>query len=111
MTSPAEVLSLPKPAWVSEDVAMLYDMAHRFLSDEVAPHYDAYEKNEIVERSAWENAGAAGLLCPSMPEEYGGSGLGITEAALLMQTVAESGAALQGALALAVLIAVRLATA
>jgi acyl-CoA dehydrogenase len=74
MTNPAEVLGLPKPAWVSEDVAMLYDMAHRFLVDEIAPHYDAYEKNEIVDRSAWEKAGAAGLLCPSMPEEYGGAG-------------------------------------
>ena len=39
----------------------------------------------------------AGWLGIAMPEEYGGSGLGITEAALLMQTVAESGAALQGA--------------
>jgi acyl-CoA dehydrogenase len=74
MTSPADILSLPRPGWVSDDVAMLYDMAQRFLSDEIAPHYDAYEKNEIVERSAWEKAGAAGLLCPSMPEEYGGAG-------------------------------------
>ncbi|QDC03359.1 acyl-CoA dehydrogenase [Mesorhizobium sp. 8] len=53
---------------------MLYDMAHRFLVDEIAPHYDDYEKNEIVDRSAWEKAGAAGLLCASMPEEYGGAG-------------------------------------
>jgi len=74
MTNPAEVLGLPKPAWITEDVAMLYDMAHRFLSDEIAPHYDDYEKNEIVDRSAWEKAGGAGLLCASMPEEYGGAG-------------------------------------
>ena len=33
----------------------------------------------------------AGWLGIAMPEEYGGSGLGITEAALLMQTVAGSG--------------------
>ena len=39
----------------------------------------------------------AGWLGIAMPEEYGGAGLGITEAALVMQTVAESGAALQGA--------------
>ena len=42
----------------------------------------------------------AGWLGIAMPEEYGGSGLGITEAAMLMQTVAESGAALQGASAI-----------
>ena len=32
-----------------------------------------------------------------MPEEYGGAGLGITEAALMMQTIAASGAAMSGA--------------
>src|SRR5579883_2391691 len=42
----------------------------------------------------------AGWLGIAMPEEYGGAGLGITEAAIMMQTVAESGAALQGASAI-----------
>ena len=74
MTAPAEILSLPTPAWVTEDVGMLYDMSVKFLETEIAPHYERYEKEEIVERSAWEKAGANGLLCASMPEEYGGSG-------------------------------------
>jgi acyl-CoA dehydrogenase len=39
----------------------------------------------------------AGWLGIAMPEAYGGSGLGITEAAVMMQAVAESGAALSGA--------------
>src|SRR2546429_3858275 len=38
-----------------------------------------------------------GWLGIAMPEEYGGSGLGITEAALMMQTIAESGAGMAGA--------------
>jgi len=33
----------------------------------------------------------------AMPEVYGGAGLGITEAALMMQAIAESGAAMSGA--------------
>jgi acyl-CoA dehydrogenase len=36
----------------------------------------------------------------AMPEAYGGSGLGITEAAIMMQAVAESGAAMSGASAI-----------
>jgi len=36
----------------------------------------------------------------AMPEEYGGAGLGITEAALMVQAVAESGAAMSGASAI-----------
>jgi acyl-CoA dehydrogenase len=39
----------------------------------------------------------AGWLGIAMPEEYGGAGLGITEAAIMMQTIAESGAAMSGA--------------
>jgi acyl-CoA dehydrogenase len=41
-----------------------------------------------------------GWLGIAMPEEYGGAGLGITEAALMMLTVSESGAAMSGASAL-----------
>jgi acyl-CoA dehydrogenase len=40
---------------------------------------------------------AAGWLGIAMPEAYGGSGLGITEAAVMMQAIAESGAAMSGA--------------
>ncbi|HKM62040.1 MAG TPA: acyl-CoA dehydrogenase family protein [Acidisphaera sp.] len=39
----------------------------------------------------------AGFLGIAMPEEYGGAGLGITEAALMMQTIAQSGAGMGGA--------------
>src|ERR1700754_2526176 len=42
----------------------------------------------------------AGWLGICIPEEYGGSELGITEAALMMQTIAQSGAGLSGASAL-----------
>jgi acyl-CoA dehydrogenase len=40
---------------------------------------------------------ADGWLGIAMPEDYGGSGLGVTEAALMMQAIAESGAGMQGA--------------
>jgi acyl-CoA dehydrogenase len=39
----------------------------------------------------------AGWLGVAMPEEYGGSGLGIAEAAIVMQAVAQSGAGFSGA--------------
>ncbi len=38
----------------------------------------------------------AGWLGMAIPEAYGGSGLGVTEAALMMQTVAETGAGMSG---------------
>jgi len=42
----------------------------------------------------------AGWLGIAMPEAYGGSGLGMTEAAILMQAVAQSGAGFSGASAI-----------
>ena len=42
----------------------------------------------------------AGWLGIAMPEAYGGAGLGITEAAVMMQAIAESGAAFSGASAI-----------
>ena len=39
----------------------------------------------------------AGWFGIAMPEAYGGSGLGITEAAIMMQAIAESGAGMSGA--------------
>lgn len=53
---------------------MVRDTATRFLEREVAPHYDAFEQNEVVPRELWQKAGANGLLCASMPEAYGGAG-------------------------------------
>ena len=39
----------------------------------------------------------AGFLGVAMPEAYGGSGLGITEAAVMMEAIAASGAGMSGA--------------
>ncbi|MGY6706834.1 MAG: acyl-CoA dehydrogenase family protein [Rhizobiaceae bacterium] len=73
-TNPATVLNVPRPEWAQDDVAMLQDMATRFLTDEIAPRYDEFEEAEIFDRESWKKAGENGLLCASMPEEYGGSG-------------------------------------
>jgi acyl-CoA dehydrogenase len=91
MTAPAAILNLPPAAWRSEDVGMLYDMAHRFMAEEIAPRYDEFEKNEMVDRASWEKAGAAGLLCASMPEKYGGSGGTFAHEAVIIEAISHVG--------------------
>lgn len=91
MTSASAVLSLPPPAWVTDDVAMLYEMATRFLEAEIAPRYDEFEKNESFDRESWLKAGAAGLLCASMPEEYGGSGGSYAHESAIIEAVSHVG--------------------
>lgn len=90
-TDPASVLGLPKAGWADDEVSMLYDMASRFLTDEIAPRYDEFEKNEIVDRASWKKAGEAGLLCASMPEEYGGSGGTFAHESAIIEAISHVG--------------------
>ncbi|MFD5426039.1 acyl-CoA dehydrogenase family protein [Streptomyces sp. NPDC127084] len=45
-----------------------------FLAKEVLPHYEQWEQDGIVSRTAWLAAGKQGLLGLAVPEEYGGGG-------------------------------------
>ncbi|MFI9586287.1 acyl-CoA dehydrogenase family protein [Streptomyces sp. NPDC052236] len=45
-----------------------------FLTKEVDPHYEQWEKDGVVSRDAWLAAGRQGLLGMAVPEEYGGGG-------------------------------------
>ncbi|MTE01711.1 acyl-CoA dehydrogenase [Paracoccus sp. YIM 132242] len=47
----------------------------RFVEKEITPHHAQWEKDGIVPRELWLKAGEQGLLCCTVPEEYGGLGL------------------------------------
>jgi acyl-CoA dehydrogenase len=88
---PAAVLGVPAPAWRDDEVAMLQDMATRWLLAEVAPHYEEYERNGIVPPGKWREAGAAGLLCASMPEEFGGAGGTFAHESAIIEALGHAG--------------------
>ncbi len=71
---PMNALNLPRPAWMTEDLVLLEDQAKRFLEAEFLPHLDKWHDEHMYPREVWTKAGEAGLLCASMPEEYGGAG-------------------------------------
>ncbi|HEX5806446.1 MAG TPA: acyl-CoA dehydrogenase family protein [Macromonas sp.] len=56
------------------DHAMFRDSVRRFAAEQIAPHFARWEEAGMVDRSFWTNAGQAGLLCPQIPEAYGGIG-------------------------------------
>lgn len=62
------------PRWMNEELQMLRDATKRFVEKEFIPHTDRWNKQGCVDREAWLKAGEAGLLCASIPEEYGGGG-------------------------------------
>jgi len=45
-----------------------------FLDRHVAPHHKQWEKDKIVDRGVWLEAGKQGFLGTAVPEEYGGGG-------------------------------------
>ena len=50
------------------------DSVRRFIAEEITPHHERWEEEGMVDRALWPKAGAAGLLCPNLPEAYGGCG-------------------------------------
>lgn len=57
----------------------------------------ARDRDGVFPNELYEALAREGWLGICTPEQYGGSGLGITEAALVMRTISESGAGMTGA--------------
>ena len=60
--------------WMDEELHIMRDAVARFLEREFVPSMEKWEKQGFVDRDAWLKAGQAGLLCASIPAEYGGGG-------------------------------------
>ena len=69
-----EALNLPRPRWMTEDLTLLEEQARRFIASEYVPHLECWHEQGMYEREVWTKAGEAGLLCATIPEEYGGAG-------------------------------------
>jgi acyl-CoA dehydrogenase len=70
------VLDVERPAFMAEeDLNIFRDAVGKFFDEHATPEDNArWRANGVVDRDLWNKAGAAGLLCLSMPEEYGGAG-------------------------------------
>ena len=61
-------------SWMNEELEMLRDTARRFFQRECVPQEQRWREQHHADRAIWTQAGQAGLLCASIPEEYGGGG-------------------------------------
>jgi alkylation response protein AidB-like acyl-CoA dehydrogenase len=69
----------------------------RFVEDELVPHHDAWEEARIVPREIWRRAGEIGLLCPNIPEDYGGMGADWLYNVVIIEEMARAGVTGPGA--------------
>ncbi|HKA72116.1 MAG TPA: acyl-CoA dehydrogenase family protein [Xanthobacteraceae bacterium] len=86
-----DVLNVPRPAWMSEDLVLLEEQARRFFAAEFVPHLEQWHEAGIMDRAMWAKAGEAGLLCASMPEQYGGAGGTFAHEAVINREIALAG--------------------
>jgi acyl-CoA dehydrogenase len=68
------------------------DALRRFVVTEVLPHRERHEKQGFIDRDVWLKGGAAGFLCPTMPEEYGGAGADRRYSVVVFEETARLGA-------------------
>jgi acyl-CoA dehydrogenase len=63
-----------RSSWMDVDLDLVADLARTFFTKECAPHEERWSDQQHVDREVWTRAGELGLLCASIPEEYGGGG-------------------------------------
>ena len=74
-----------RASWETEETDDLRALAREFIAKEVTPHQERWAQEHQVDRDFWRKAGAAGLLCVSIPEEYGGGGGTFAHEAVVLQ--------------------------
>jgi acyl-CoA dehydrogenase len=68
------VPSRRRSPWSDDELEALREMCADFFTDAGAPQVERWEAQRFVDRDFWTAAGKLGLLCPTVPEEFGGPG-------------------------------------
>jgi alkylation response protein AidB-like acyl-CoA dehydrogenase len=75
---------------------MFRESVRKFVDREIVPFHHDWEKAGVVPKEVWLKAGAQGLLCVAIPEEYGGGGGDFGHSAVIIEELARANATAVG---------------
>jgi acyl-CoA dehydrogenase len=84
-------MMLPHRAVYDEEHEQFRETVRRFAASNIAPDFQHWEDAGIIDRSLWRAGGEAGLLCPQVPEEFGGAGGNFRHNAVVIEELSYSG--------------------
>lgn len=73
---------------LSEEQQAIFDMAHAFGQEHIAPHARDWERAGTIPRDLWAKVAELGLGGVYVSEDYGGSGLSRLDATLVFEALA-----------------------
>ncbi|MGZ5897768.1 MAG: isovaleryl-CoA dehydrogenase [Xanthobacteraceae bacterium] len=78
---------------LGEDIDQLRDTVNSFASDRIAPRAEEIDRSNEFPRDLWPEMGELGLLGVTVPEEFGGAGLGYLAHCVAMEEISRASAA------------------
>ena len=76
----------------SDEIGLLRETVHQFATKEIAPRAADIDRDNDFPRDLWSKMGHLGLLGITIPEQYGGSGMGYLAHAIAMEEISRASA-------------------
>ncbi|MEM9047016.1 MAG: acyl-CoA dehydrogenase family protein, partial [Pseudomonadota bacterium] len=77
---------------LGDEVEAVRDTAHRFAQERLAPIAAEIDRENAFDRGIWQELGALGLLGVTVPEVYGGAGMGYVAHTVAVEEISRASA-------------------
>jgi isovaleryl-CoA dehydrogenase len=79
-----------RPFPLGEEIDLLRESVHAFAEKEIAPRADHIDRENQFPHDLWRKMGDMGLLGVTIPEEYGGTGMGFLAHMVAMEEISRA---------------------